>query len=201
MSYRLYKGVGDDPAAIDYGTIVDTIASGSASASVAGLGLSDGVYWFALRAVSEAGIEETNTTCVTRVEISGGALQPARPNPLLRARADAIAGGGVRVTFEYDSARSPATAARVRVAGFVARRQVPAAGDWAAYLGTAAIVGSSRRGTVTLSGTWSDGETLWLWARTETSAGVGSKATEIGPVRVRAAGPADVSAIEAEELS
>ncbi|MCX6498714.1 MAG: hypothetical protein NTU93_07920 [Arthrobacter sp.] len=199
MSYRIYMGTGDSPSLIDWGTVIATAASGLAVKAIGGLGLQPGVYWFGIRAVSEASVEETGTACVARLEIApGGAAVAARPNPIRTARAEALAAGQARVRYFYESHGQAGIAARVRVAGGPTR--LPAAGvDWATYLGTAALSGS-RAGILALTGTWTHGTTLWLWARAETAAGVGGPAYELAPLVVRVTGPAGVDWLEAEEI-
>lgn len=199
MPYNIYMGTGATADSIDWATVIATAASGLATKAIAGLGLVPGIYWFGIRAESEAAVEEDGKACIVRLEIGqDGEAVAARPNPIWSARAEALAAGSVRVRFNYDSTGQVGVAARVRVAGGTSRLQA-ADVDWVNYLGTAACAGS-RNGTVTLSGTWTHGTTLWLWARAETSGGVGGRALELPPIVIRATGPAAVAWIEAEEL-
>jgi hypothetical protein len=84
--YDIFRGVAS-PAAIDWNSPVGSVPAGSGQAVLAGLGHEIGVdYWYGIRTVSEAGIEECGTQAVACVELDaeGQLLSPplARPEEL-----------------------------------------------------------------------------------------------------------------------
>jgi hypothetical protein len=84
--YDIFRGIAS-PAAIDWVSPVASIPAGTGQAVLAGLGHEIGVqYWYGIRTVSEAGIEECGTQAVACVELDaeGQLLSPplARPEEL-----------------------------------------------------------------------------------------------------------------------
>ena len=200
--YNIYRGVGS-PAAIDYDTPVAHLRAGVAAADLVSLGHVAGqVYYYAIRAVSDRGVEETNiddpteAVAIVRVEVDGdGNLLAGRPNPVVWCMAEAVAAGQIRVTFRYygrGQLVAPANVQIARITGGVA--------DWASPLATVPVTGSGVY-KVTLGPTFAHHETLRMALRAVSAAGVASAETRCPAVAADAEGPLAVTAAVAEQVS
>jgi|GEM_PF-3430022 len=193
--YRLYRGVGS-PAAIDYDNPVAELPCGLDSAVLAGLGHQAGVeYWYGIRAVSSAGVEETDTSRVCRVVVAAdGSISADRPNAIAWAKASAIAGGKLRVDFYYSSLSQVIPPASVELA-------LASAGgfDWENPIATAAISGSIR-GSLLPATVFEDGETVFLAIRAVGALGELGAALELAPVAADSSPPPAIDSLEAVQI-
>ena len=155
--YAVYVGVGA-ASAIDYDSPACNVAPGQASITMAGRSLAAGkLYYLAVRARSDRGVQEANTDRVVGVEIDeAGDLVGPRPNALLASRAEASAGGKIDLTIVYNARGAAGVATAVQVA-----RVTGGVADWESLAGAIPLrsAGVTRR-TGTLGPTYDDGETV-----------------------------------------
>jgi hypothetical protein len=177
--YRLYRGLGS-PAAIDWTHCVALLAAGQTAAVIGGLGhLPDTDYYYGLRAVSDAGVEETGQKILCRVRVDEfGNLIGDRPAAVAFASIAPEAGGKVRLTALYIP---PAT----EDSGYAAAENLQVADgslgapDWGTLLGEFPLAGLTRIEQV-LEQSWSEGFLVRLAVRAVTADGLLGQA---GPVR------------------
>ena len=177
--YLVYRGEGD-AAHIDWQSAVAGSCAGQTALQVRGLThTAETAYWYGVRAVSDGGAVETNTTRVCRAMVDGeGALVDMPPAALIHARAHATAGGKVAVSFRYDApAAGFGEATGVQVAPLAAGKP-----DWDHPLETVAIAGDARVEDHELADAHDHGQLVELAVRAVTAGGVG------GPARIVRAG-------------
>jgi len=195
--YAVYMGVGGE-SAIDYDSPVGNVAPGETSIAIAGLGLAAGnLYYLAVRARSDRGVQEANTDRIVCVEIDdAGDLVGPRPNALLAARAEAAAAGKIDLTIVYNARGAAGAATGVQVA-----RVTGGAADWEDLEDTIPLrsAGITRR-TRTLEPTYDDGETVRLAARAVTAGGATGDELLVNPVTADAAAPPAVDWIRAVQV-
>jgi len=187
--YLLYRGVGSTPDCVDYEAPVGVGQAGAGEAYDLAAGLVDGVeYAYGLRAVSDAGVEETNETCYGRVLWAGGVLEADRPNRLQAASRRATAGGKIAVTFTYSRLGERAAAASVQIA-----RVSGGVADWDTPLATVALRAAGiTRHDAELAAGFADGEQVRLALRAITAGGVAGGVWTLETIAADATGPADV---------
>ena len=181
--------VGTAPSNVFSGAAVVTSAAGDSTPELAGLGLAEDTdHWLGVRAVSAAGVEETNTSCICRVRIESGALVGSPPNPVLSATVQPAAAGAVDLTFSYSAESEPGAAVGLQVAEIVG-----GSGDWDNVLETVDFTGTVIHRKATLETTWSDGDRVALAVRAVTTDSVG------GPERACNVITADATAPDTPE--
>jgi len=188
--YRVYRGQGATAAAIDFDNPVGIAQAGDAAAYVHGAALAANVeYCYALRAVSDAGVEEDGAACLCRVMIDGdGALVSERPNRLVEASRRATAAGTVTVAFTYSRLGERAAAASVQIA-----RLTNGVADWETPVATVSLsAGRVTRHDAALDDAFDDGDQVRLALRAVTSGGVAGPVTRLAGITADATGPADV---------
>ena len=186
--YAIY-GPALRPGDIDWETPAATVAAGVSSADLVGLGLAENVdNWFGIRATSAAGVRDSATSRVAQVRITGGELVAGTPGVVAAARAEAVAGGVIRVDLHY-SAVAPAGVSRTTRATVQVARVVGATLDWDHPLATVQVRQGTRR-RVTLAATFADGERVELAARAVTAGGAVGEAVLLRPVTAAAGSPA-----------
>ncbi len=193
--YRIYRGVGGVES-IDYATPVGTVPAGTPTKALVGLGHVAGVeYYYAVRAVSDSGVEEANTDKVVRVMIdAAGALVGPPPNAINSAWAEAVAGGKIRLHAYYKARGAAGAAVGIQVALVTAG--VP---DWASPLQTIAVA-RTKRINVVLDNTFTDGQTVRLAVRAVTAAGANGKARRLNPVVADSSAPATIGYAEGVQI-
>jgi len=148
----------------------------------------DTAFYYALTAVSSAGVENTDEMRVLFQEVISGVLGGVQPNPLTWARAEPSAGGKIKLSYEYD----PNGAAGVATGIQVARTTGPDGEgvDWTSLIQTISIPNLAHGKTI-LDPTYADGETVFLAVRAVTAAGDGGEFLEPdgSPVVADASGP------------
>jgi hypothetical protein len=191
--YEIYRGV-HSAAAIDWDSPVANAPAGTAQAVLAGLGHQVGVdYYYGLRAVSDAGVQEQGTAAVCRVVIDGdGNLAGNRPNAVAWASASPYAGGKIVLAFEYDAEGERAEAAGLELAEV--RCGQP---DWTELLQTISFSGSVRR-QVLLETVWEHQATVRLAVRAVDADGAAGEALTLAPVAADAEAPAEVAIVSAQ---
>jgi len=192
--YNWYYGVGG-PDSIDYTTIIAHASPGVTTVDITGLGLAEDTdYWFACRAISDAGVEEENTDRIVRVRISGGALVGPPPNKPAWAAAQAAAGGKVTIRAFYSDRGELAAAVGLQVAPVTAG--VP---DWGNLLTTIAVGGTGHY-IETPSDVFADGEPLRFAVRAVTAAGAVSGHVLTNAVTADSAAPPAVALLTGAQL-
>jgi hypothetical protein len=153
-------------------------------------------YMVALRAVSDAGIEEENVTAFCTLTIDGdGAVAGSRPNALLSASAAQAAGGMIDVAVAYSRLGELAAASRIDVAAFVGDHV-----DWATILGTVALGLVQFSSETIVVGPLPEGAAVRLAARAVSADGVSGPEMWCDPVAPDATGPEPVATLTAEGL-
>jgi len=185
--YNLYRGEAF-PTAINYAAPVAFVAAGTHSIVLDPSGLTPGtVYYFALRAVSAAGVEEANTNKIVRVVVDAeGVLASAVPPAIAAASALALAAGKVQVR-----AKTLAVGRTVGVCTLQLAQLVGGVFAWASPLATASIpVGRPMLVTMAPSATFADGATVRLALRLVNADGVAGPVMALPPLVARSAAPA-----------
>lgn len=180
--YNLYRGA-DAESSIDYDAPVAYCRPGDETLTLA-VGdppAEDRDYYYALRAVSDAGVEETNTVAV-RVRVESGELVGLPPSAMVYARAKPVADGYIEVDWLYDAAIEPAAATTVQIAAVTA-----GAADFASPLAAETISGSAARTTTV--GPYSTGAGVALAIRAVTAGSVAGPVMSIQPVVADATAP------------
>ena len=189
--YNIYRGKGS-AAAIDYDTPVGTVAAGVASVDLVGLGHVEGTaYYYAARAVSDAGVESA-TGAICRVRVDGGVVGDQLPNKLLSAIARPAAGGRIEVEWLYSSQGEKGVARAVEVAlvtGGVA--------DWDDPLATYSIRGTTARRSV-VPHVFADATSVVLALRATAANGSPGPEIQTAAVVVDSTPPAAVAALGVE---
>jgi hypothetical protein len=191
--YLLYRGVASVHPAVSAADVDFTAPVGHGQAGVtraydyaAGL-VASTEYVYALRAVSDLGVEETGVLCLARVKWEGAGVEGGVPNAVDLVSAQAAAGGTVRLQFLYSQRDGAAVAAAVQVAWDAGGGYA-----WAPPLATIDVApsGATHYDGVLATG-WPDGATVHLAVRAVTAAGVGDAVA--GPVTVLAPVTADAT--------
>ena len=197
--YNVYSGYGSRDA-IDYTTQVGATRPGVVQLALTSADYANEAdHYFALRAVSSAGVEETNTQRFVRVRKDAeGALVGPAPAALVTASVAQAAGGYLTVSFTY----SPTSAVGVATTVQVARGAGwPLVWDWDTPEGTASVAARGRTsGTVTV-GPYSDGETVHLAIRAVTAGAVAGPVMVLNVIAADAVGPAEISYVAAEQMT
>jgi len=198
--YLLYRGTGA-AAAIDYVTPVGFAQAGAVQVVTdPDVEFVDGAtYHLALRAVSDAGIAEDNTTCQARAEISGETVIGEIPNAVSKGQTAAAAGGTIKVTVWRQELGSTAVAATLRLAA------VPASGllggiDWNSPIKSWTV----RLGQIVYTYTtdpYAHGTNVRLAARAFTSGGVGGDILRLPVAVADTSGPEPVGYITGEMVA
>lgn len=197
--YLLYRGDGNDPAAIDWISPIGFGQAGEAIALHRDADLAASGRWsYGLRTVSDAGVIEDGTACSAVVQTDAeGALIGPRPNAIVSASAEAAAAGRLRLRFAYDAAGQLGAASVVAVA-----RKTADAYDWESPV---AEISVRSRGLTIYSGlldpTYAHGEQVALACRAQTAAGVAGPLTILRAVRAKAAAPAAPASLALEQVS
>jgi len=193
--YLAYRGT--DPDNIDWDDPVGIGQAGDLDLYARGAGhVPDAVYFYGVRAVSDAGVQETNTSRICRVTVDGlGALGGGRPVGLRVAKARPAAAGTVRISFVYDA---PAVGHYGEASAVQVAEVSGGVPDWGSPVDTFTIDGSGRRDDVELSSSWSHGERVELAIRAVTSGGVSGPHTLL-VVAADTAGPDPVEYITASQ--
>jgi len=196
--YQLYRGEGREPADVDFSEPVGCAQAGQTDAYAFAAALAaETEYVYALRAVSDAGIEDQNVTCYCRARIDGeGSLIGERPNMVLSASRRRAAGGKLAVAFTYSRLGEKAEAATVQIA-----RATGDAIDWESPLATVALAaGKATRHDGKLAETFDDGETVRLALRAVTAGGVAGPVLRLPAIAADASAPAPLGRLELEQL-
>jgi len=199
--YLYYVGP-DVPAAIDYDTPVGYSPPGVTAPQLAGvIPFEDRDYYLACRAVSDAGVEETNTSIVIRVRIEAGELVGPPPAALDADlwRIEPAADGYVRLSGTYLGRDAEADATGIQVARVWTST---GAVDWGADLiETVTLAGRSAAGTYAVSQLltpqYSHGETVRVAVRAVTAEGVAGAHAVLGPIATDTVAPPAVDYVSA----
>lgn len=181
--YRLYRGVGDSLANVDFATPVATVQSAMSAETFLGLTHAPStVYTYVLRPVL-AGLEMPSITCRVTFETDGtGAWVGARPAAPQTPAAVAQAAGTVRLSWSY---RTPY--GKSRPSDFGVYYATDPAIVRGAPLATLAYTVDGRFAKVL---TLADGVAYWFAVTARTAGGVESALSEIvGPVIADATAP------------
>jgi len=195
--YLAYVAPGNGPGDVDYSAPSGFAQAGQPIAYVRGYSFAADVrHVIALRAVSDAGIEEENVTAFCTLTIDGGGeLAGSRPNALLSASAAQAPGGMVDVAVAYSRLGELAAAARIDVANFAGDRV-----DWETILGTVAL-GPAQFSSETIAvGPLDEGVAVRLAARAVSADGVAGPEIWCDPIAPDATGPAPAASLIAEGL-
>ena len=194
--YNVYRGIGG-PDSIDYAAPVAYVRAGLATADLVGLGhVADVDHYYAVRAVSDSGVEETNTDRRVCVRINGaGQLVGPPPNRIVSAQISAAKGGKIRLQCFYSAVGAVGVATGIQVA-----RIAETGPDWGSLIQTLAISGT-RRLDVILDPTFDDGETVRLAVRAVTADAVTGPALRTNSVSADAVGPPAVEWLQAAQVS
>ena len=169
-AYNVYRGIGR-PGAIDWDTPVAACAAGSAVLTITGAGhVADTVYYYGVKAESDAGVESDAETRICRVVVdSEGDLQSPLPGAMLYATVAPAAAGAATATWRYDQPDGDDWGQAVTIEAAVV---TAGAADWESLIGSwtvAAEAASTRRVAAELSGTYTDGEVLTVAFRAVTA--------------------------------
>ncbi len=198
--YNAYMGVGS-VAAIDFTTIVAYLLPGVTAPQLVGLVTQEYTdYWFGVRAVSSAGVEETNTEIVTRVRIENGQLITPPPNDIdaQHVSVEVAAGGKLRLYVFYNARDEQTPATGIQVAKVYATPDGLTA-DWQNLLETIAISGMSRVRKL-LDTTFIDAENVRLAVRAVTADGTPGGQVILSPVAADATAPGSLTYVEAAQI-
>ena len=193
--YNIYRGVGGADS-IDYAQAVAHARAGVDEADLVGLGhVADVDYYYGVRAVSDAGVEEANTTRCVRAQVTaGGELVGPPPNRILSARASPVAAGKVWLDCFYSATAEAGKATAIQVALEAPDGQA----DWGSLVDTIAIPGTWRIRQA-LSPTFDHGQRVRLHLRAVTAAGTPGPVLRVPAVTADAVGPPAVDYVEAEQ--
>ena len=182
--YNLYRALTRE-AVLD-GNPVAYARPGATELSVAQA--DETAFWYGITAVSSAGVENRARMRIVRESVSGGILGGPRPNPVAWARARAVEGGQIELSYEYDGGGAAGVATGLQVGR--ATGHDGAGVDWGALIQTITISGRAH-GKTTLAPTYADGETVYLAVRAVTAAGDSGTVLEPGgsPVIADSSGP------------
>jgi hypothetical protein len=193
--YLAYVAPGAGPDAIDFSAPAGFAQAGSPIAYVRGYSFAPAVrYVIALRAVSDAGVEEAGVEAFCTLTISeAGQLAGSRPNAPLAAVARPAAGGCIEVEVTYSRLAEKAAASRIDVAALAGH-----AADWGDVLGTAGLgAGQYSIETITV-GPLAEGVAVRLAARAVTADEIAGPEAWCDPVAPDATGPEPVESLTAE---
>ena len=195
--YRVYIGLGSTPADVDYDSPAGFAQAGQAVARIYGYSFApDARYVVALRAVSDAGVEEANTSCWTTLTISDAdELAGPAPNAPQAVEASAAPGGYVDVHAIYSRLDECGSAANLQVAALDGDDA-----DWGEILGTAAVATAQMTDATIRVGPLDEGVAVMLAVRAITGDSVTGPVAWCLPVAPDATGPAAVSSLAAEGL-
>jgi len=195
--YYVYAAAGNSPDAVDYTAPVGFAQAGDPVAYVFGYTFTaDTQYVLALRAVSDAGVEEDNEACWTTIVIDAlGNLAAGRPNALRYARSAQAAAGMISVHVVYDRVDERAAATAIQVAAM--------AGDepnWSALLATEDITGLTRVETDIEVGPLPEGVAVRLAVRAVTADGLAGPYVLCLPIAPDATAPDAPASLTAEAV-
>jgi len=195
--YRVYIGLGHTPDDVDYDSPVGFAQAGQAVARIYGYSyVADARYVVALRAVSDAGVEEENTSCWTTLTISeGGELAGPVPNKPQFAEATAVSGGYVDVRTGYSRLDEKGVATTLQVAALDG-----SAADWSDVLGSAAVAAGQNTDATIRVGPFDEAAAKTLAVRAVTADSVAGAVAWCLPIAPDATGPAAVTSLQAEGL-
>jgi hypothetical protein len=195
--YLAYVALGNSLDAVDWSGPAGFAQAGQAVAYVRGYSFTPGErYAVALRAVSDAGVEEEGVAAYCTLTISaGGDLAGNKPNAPLAASAVAVADGYVDVQVTYSRQAEKAVAVRVDVAAFVGDEV-----DWATVLGTATLGGGQYSIETITVGPLAEGVAVRLAARAVSADEVAGPEAWCDPVAPDAAGPSPAASLTAEAV-
>jgi len=194
MPYNVYRGIGS-PEAIDWVTPVEVCAAGDAELTITGAGhVADTVYYYGVKAESDAGVESEDETRICRVVIdSEGDLAGQPPAAMVFCILTAGAAGTVTASWRYDQTPGPYGIAATIEAAIV----TDDVADWESPIGSWTVVGSARRDAADLTGTYDDGRLLTVAIRAKTAAGTAGPETRASCL-IDATAPVAVEYIAAE---
>jgi len=187
--YNVYRGA----PTIDYDTPVGYVPPGVKTIDLAGLGhVADTEYFYGVRCISSAGVEEANTDRVVRVIVDDeGQLVGPPPNAITWARVAPAAGGKMTVDYRYNAAGQRGVATQLQVAEATAG--VP---DWDNVIDTVSI-GVWR---FTTTDSWPHGATVTLAVRAITADGAAGPAYLCDAAVADSEGPPAVTYMEASQV-
>ncbi len=195
--YLAYVGPGNDPADVDFSAPAGFAQAGQSMAYIRGYTFAPAVrHVVALRAVSDAGVEEENVTAFCTLTVSeSGVLAGSRPNAMLSASASPAAGGMIDVAVAYSRLGELAAASRIDVAAFAGDHV-----DWATVLGSVTLgLGQYAAETITI-GPLPEGVAARLAARAVAADGAAGPDMWCDPVAPDATGPEPAASLLAEGL-
>jgi len=193
--YLAYVAAGNSADAIDFSAPAGFAQAGQAVAYVRGYSFTPGVrHVVALRAVSDAGVEEENVTAFCTLTISeAGELAGSQPNAPLSAVAAAVADGYIEVTVTYSRLAEKVSASRIDIAALSGSQA-----DWASVLGTATLgLGQYSETTITV-GPLPEGVAVALAARAVSADEVAGPEAWCDPIAPDATAPDPVATLTAE---
>ena len=195
--YLAYVAPGNGPGDVDFSAPAGFAQAGQPVAYVRGYSFAPDVrHVIALRAVSDAGIEEENLAAFCTLTIDGDdVVAGSRPNALLVASAAQAAGGAVDVAVAYSRLGELAAAARIDVAAFDGDRV-----DWETVLGTVTLGSGQYSAEMIAVGPLAEGAAVRLAARAVSADGVAGPEIWCDPIAPDATGPAPAASLVAEGL-
>jgi len=195
--YLAYVAMGNSLDAVDWSSPAGFAQAGDPTAYVRGYSFTPGVrHVVALRAVSDAGVEEEGVAAFCTLTISeAGELAGDRPNAPLAASAAAVADGYIEVQVTYSRQAERAAASRIDVAAFVGDEV-----DWGDVLGTATLAGGQYSMENITVGPLAEGVAVRLAARAVSADEVAGPEAWCDPVAPDATGPAPAASLVAEAV-
>ena len=193
--YLAYVAPGGGPEDLDFSAPAGFAQAGDPTAYVRGYSFAADVrHVVALRAVSDAGVEEENITCWCTLTIDGeGDLAGSRPSALLSAVAEQAADGYIDVHVAYSRLEERAYASRIDVAALSGDHA-----DWDSVIGTVSLgAGQYSEETITV-GPFAEGEAVRLAARAVSAEEVAGPQAWCEPVAPDATGPDPAASLSAE---
>ncbi len=189
--YNIYRGV----ATINYNTPVGYVPPGADTVDLVGLRhAANAEYFYGVRCISSAGVEETNSDRIVRVIVDDERelIGPA-PNQITWATITPAADGKMTVDYRYNSAGQPGVATQLQVAEVTAG--VP---DWDNVIDTVSI-GVWSFVTTSFGEGWSHGATVTLAVRAITAAGSPGETYLCAAAVADSEGPPAVTYMEASQ--
>ena len=191
VGYRIYRGT--SIAGIDYVHPFAYVPAGVGRLAIAALGQAEGASWFyAVRAVSSSGVEDSRTDRVVEVRIESGMVTSLRPNRLASASLASALGGTFTITFSYNGVGELATPVALEVA--------PVVNGAITWSGSQTLAISARNGTIALAGAYPNGTLLRVAVRGVSALGIKGPWRLTNPAVADSQAPSPVSELTAEAI-